>query len=213
VKKITPLKIVIIFFVSSLLWVILTDLLLAEITTTPEVFAKLSIMKGGFYFLVTGLLLYWLVSRYASDRDLAENSLRFSEQSYKTLAENLPGIVYRVFARENSRIKFFNKTSLEIVGYSDSELSQGEVCSLESLIHREDRPRVIAAVKKAITAHNIFTVEYRLFHKDGGIRYVIENGVPIYAVDGNLLYIDGVIFDISERKQDEGRTGSLCLYE
>jgi len=199
----TPLKIIIIFLVSGQLWVILSDLLLAKIVKSPEMFAKLSIMKAGLYFVVAGLLLYWLIARYASERDLAEESLRFSEQSYKTLSENLPGIVYRVLPHENNRMQFFNKASIEIVGYSDSELSQGVVCSLESLIHAEDRPNVIAVVENAIGTHKSFTVEYRLQHKDGSTRFLLEKGTPIYAADGNLLSIDGVIFDITERKRVE----------
>jgi PAS domain S-box-containing protein len=202
-KKMTPLKIIIIYLVSSQLWVILTDLLLAKIATSPDMFAKISIMKGGLYFIVTGSLLYWLISRYASERDLAEKSLRISEQSYKTLSENLPGIVYRVFSRENNRMKFFNKASIEITGYSDSELSRGVVCSLESLIHIEDRPNVLAAVENAIGAHKSFTVEYRLQHRNGSFRFLLEKGTPVYTDDGKLLSIDGVIFDITERKRFE----------
>jgi len=202
-KKMTPLKIIIIFLISGQLWIILTDLLLAKIATSPDMFAKISIMKGGLYFVVTGSLLYWLIARYAAERDLAEKALRISEQSYKTLSENLPGIVYRVFPRENNRMNFFNKASTEIVGYSDSELSRGVVCSLENLIHIEDRQNVITAVKNAIGAHKSFSIEYRLQHRDGSIRCLLEKGTPVYAADGKLLSIDGVIFDITERKRVE----------
>ena len=46
-------------------------------------------------------------------------------------------------------------------------------------------------------------MEYRLRRKDGGIRSLLEKGTPIYGADGNILYIDGVIFDITERKHLE----------
>jgi two-component system, cell cycle sensor histidine kinase and response regulator CckA len=200
-KKLSPLKIIIIFLVAGQLWILLTDLLLASLALSPEMFTRLSIMKGWLYNAVLGLLLYWLISRYASERDRAEEALRNSERSYKTLSENLPGIIYRVFSRENCRMKFFNKTAFEITGYLDSELSQGNVCSLEKLILAEDLPNVLAVVEKAITEHQPFSVEYRLRHKDGNIRFLLEKGTPIYGPDGKILYIDGVIFDITERTQ------------
>ena len=98
-------------------------------------------------------------------------------------------------------MQFFNKTAFEITGYLDSELSQGKVCSLEMLILDEDRPNVLAVVEKAIRTHEQFSIEYRLRHKDGKIRFLLEKGTPIYGPDGKMLYIDGVIFDITERMQ------------
>jgi two-component system, cell cycle sensor histidine kinase and response regulator CckA len=200
-KKLSPVKIIIIFLVAGQLWILVTDLLLASVATSPEMFTRLSVLKGWFYNAVLGLLLYWLISRYASERDRVEEALRDSERSYKTLSENLPGIIYRVFSRENSRMQFFNKTAFEITGYLDSELSQGKVCSLEKLILVEDLPHVLAVVEKAIKAHNAFSVEYRLRHKDGSIRFLLEKGTPIYGPDEKILYIDGIIFDITERTQ------------
>jgi PAS domain S-box-containing protein len=205
-KKLSPLKIIIIFLVSGQLWIILTDLLVANVATSPEMITKLSVIKGWLYNAVLGLLLYWLISRYASARDRAEEALRNSERSYKTLSENLPGIIYRVFMRENNRMQFFNKTAFEITGYHDSELSEGIICSLEKLILDEDRPNVIAVVENAIAAHKPFSIEYRLRHKDGTIRFLLEKGTPIYGPDEKILFIDGVIFEITERKRFEQQT-------
>jgi diguanylate cyclase (GGDEF)-like protein/PAS domain S-box-containing protein len=137
------------------------------------------------------------------ERKRTEEARRESEHSYRTLAENLPGIVFRVFIRENSRIKFFNKISQAMTGYNDEELEDDEICSIESMILQEDRPKVAAEVKCAILDNRPFTVEYRFRHKDGSIRYFLEKGTPIYGKDGNPLYIDGVIFDITEHKQIE----------
>jgi PAS domain S-box-containing protein len=205
-KKLSPLKIIIIFLVAGQLWILLTDLLVANIATSPEMIIKLSVIKGWLYNAVLGLLLYWLISRYASARDRAEEALRNSERSYKTLSENLPGMIYRVFTRENNRMQFFNKTAFEITGYHDSELSEGIICSLEKLILDEDRPNVIAVVENAIAAHKPFSIEYRLRHKDGTIRFLLEKGTPIYGPDEKILFIDGVIFEITERKRFEQRT-------
>jgi PAS domain S-box-containing protein len=149
---------------------------------------------------VTG---YIGVNRDITKRRQAEEALRLSEAAYRTLAENLPGIVYRVFIRENLRMQFFNRVAEEVTGYTGEQLSPGTVCSIDPLILPEDRPQVIAEVERAVEKNEPFTVEYRLRHRDGSIRYLLEQGTPIRGQDGKPLYIDGVIFDITERVQAE----------
>jgi PAS domain S-box-containing protein len=136
-------------------------------------------------------------------RKQAEDALRESETAYRTLAENLPGVVYRVFIREGNRMQFFNRVAEAVTGYAGEELGLGVVCSIDPLILPEDRPGVIAEVEWAISEDRPFSVEYRLKHKDGGIRYLLEQGVPIRGLDGEPLYIDGVIFDITERIESQ----------
>lgn len=138
-----------------------------------------------------------------TERKQAETQLGESELAYRTLSQNLPGLVYRVFIREGGRMRFYNAMSVPITGYTIDELTTGTACSIEPLIMDEDRPGVMAEVRRAIAEKCAFAVEYRLKHKDGGIRWLAEHGMPVYGTDGAPLYIDGVIFDITEHKQDE----------
>ena len=132
-----------------------------------------------------------------------EEALRESGDSYRTLAENLPGLVYRVFIRENNRMHFFNNMLGAMTGYNVEELNRGEVCSIEPFIIQEDRDGIVATVKNAIKEDNLFEIEYRIRHKDGEIRYFSERGRPIRGTDGKPIYIDGVILDVTERKRAE----------
>jgi PAS domain S-box-containing protein len=136
-------------------------------------------------------------------RKQSEELLRRSENAYHTLADNLPGIVYRVFLREHNRMEFFNNMLETLTGYGADKLSAGEVCSIEPLIIGEDRDAMVTVVKRAIQSHQPFQVEYRLKKKEGAIRYFSERGKPIYGADGEPLYIDGIIFDVTKRKQAE----------
>ncbi len=130
---------------------------------------------------------------------MAEESLQQSEQSYRTLTENLPGLVYRVHCQEHNRMQFFNNLIEELTGYAEQELSSGEICSIEPLIHEDDRPNIVTKIKE----DKPFEIEYRLHHKNGDIKYCIEKGQPIFDSDGKLRCIDGVIFDATERKKVE----------
>ena len=132
-----------------------------------------------------------------------EDALRNSEESYRRLAQNLPGIVYRVFLREKKWMQFFNNMLQPMTGYTIEELREGEVCRIEDLILYQDRKNVIIAINHAIKNDRPFEVEYRLRHKEGEIRYFIERGRPIRGADGKPFCLEGVIFDITDRKQTE----------
>jgi PAS domain S-box-containing protein len=137
------------------------------------------------------------------ERKQAEEAVREYVDSYRTLAENLPGIVYRVLIRQNNRMHFFNNMLGAMTGYNIEELNGGEVCSIEPLIIPEDRVDIVATVKNAIKEDKLFEVEYRVRHKDGEIRYFSERGRPMRGTDGKPLYIDGVILDVTERRRSE----------
>ncbi|MDO8737124.1 MAG: PAS domain S-box protein, partial [Thermoleophilia bacterium] len=135
------------------------------------------------------------------DRERAESALRESEFAYHTLSDNLPGIVYRVFIRENNRMHFYNRAAKDITGYTVDELTQGEACSIDPLIIDEDQKRVAVEVRYAVAQGRSFSVEYRIEHRDGGIRHLMEQGTPVKDADNEPLYIDGIIFDVTERVQ------------
>ena len=140
-----------------------------------------------------------------TDRKKAEMSLKRSENSYKTLTENLPCLVYRVNVKENNRMDFFNDLLQPMTGYSVGELTHGEVCSIDPFIYPGDKENVVKNVKKAVGENRPFEVEYRLMHKNGCIKWLNERGRPVIGDDGELHSIDGVIFDITDRKKAEER--------
>ena len=138
-----------------------------------------------------------------AERRLAEEALRTSERSYRTLAQNLPAIVYRIFVRENNRMEFLNDMAQAMTGYLPGELKAGAVCSIDPLILAEDRAEIVRIVKQAFIENHPFQVTYRIVHKDGGVRYFSERGRPICGEDGEPALIEGIIFDVTESKHME----------
>ena len=133
----------------------------------------------------------------------AEKDMEESRTMYRTLAENLPGIVYRVHVREDNRMQFFNTVAERVTGYAETELAARGTCSIRPLVLAEDRDTLRAALTGALTRREPYSVEYRLRRKDGGGAHVLEIGTPVFGPDGEPLYIDGVVFDITDRKQAE----------
>ena len=130
-------------------------------------------------------------------------SERQTDLFYRTIIGNLPGLVYRVLIKQDQRMVFFNDMINVMTGYNPKELTHGTVCSIDPLILPEDKQHVVQEVKNAIHENRPFRVEYRIRHKSGAIRSFVEWGKPIYGHDGTIDYIDGLIFDITDRKETE----------
>ncbi|MFX1280733.1 MAG: PAS domain S-box protein [Promethearchaeota archaeon] len=132
------------------------------------------------------------------------------ENSFYRLVENIPGIVYRVLIENDNRVIFLNDMLQIMTGYSPEDLKEGIICCLASLILPEDRLNVINVLKNAIEDNVPFEAEYRIYNKDGELKWFYERGRPIRGDNGNPSYIEGVIFDITDRKVAEKK---LKIYE
>ncbi len=143
------------------------------------------------------------IVRDITDRKRAEEKLVSSEKAYRTLAENIPGIVYRVHFNDHPSMEFFNNQVESITGFTLAELTIGEVCSIDPLILSEDRPKVVELVKESFSQNQPFHIEYRIRHKNGATRHLLEYGRPVLGSGGAPSFIDGVIFDVTERRTAE----------
>ena len=155
------------------------------------------------YLVVKGREYNFAFVRDITERVKAEETLIRSERSYRTLAENIPAIVCRVHIQGNMKMQFFNTMLPSITGYTEEELRRGGVCSIDRLIHPGDRSRVIETVRHAASHNESFHVEYRLTRKDGSLCHVSEYGRSVSDADGTPLYVDGVIFDVTDQKNLE----------
>lgn len=135
-------------------------------------------------------------------RKQAELALVESETSYRTLAENLPGIVYRYYFHRPNGMQWFNSMMLPLTGYTDEEVVGFENWG-QNLVLPEDNKQFRALVEKAIAKNQTFSGEYRIRKKDGEIRNFFERGQPVYDEKGKPFYVDGIILDVTERHQIE----------
>ncbi len=139
----------------------------------------------------------------AQNVDERTEELRLSEHSYRTLAVNLPGIVYRLYLDKENRVKFFNETVRTMTGLSYDLISPAEAyIKYWKRVPEEDRKKVHTLVHQAIEDDRPFEVEYRFSHASGETRHFLERGRPVF-IDGQLTQIDGVVLDITESRNSE----------
>lgn len=140
-------------------------------------------------------------------RDLvdANKALSESKDRFKTLVANIPGVTYRCNVDKYWTMDFISDEINTLCGYSAEEFIGNHVRSFASIIYPDDKEMVKAEINAAVKRHQPFIIEYRIMHVDGGVRWVYERGQAIFDKNENenVISLDGVIFDITERKNSE----------
>ena len=132
-----------------------------------------------------------------TDVKAIEQSLARSRDSYLTLLEGLPSLVWR--AGRDGRIDFVNEAWGAFTGLPSATPDT----IWREAVHPEDAERRRAALASAAAGRASLEVEYRLRDADGAFRWVQESGRPFDGLDGNFAGLIGTTIDISERRHHE----------
>lgn len=143
--------------------------------------------------------------RMADQIQTNTQSLQASEERFRSLVSNISGIIYRCALDKDWTMEFISDAIAQISGYPASDFIANQVRTFASIIHPEDREMVEQAVYTSIAIQQPYNIEYRLVCADGSIRWVYEKGGGIRNSNGELLWLDGAIFDITELKQVEDK--------
>lgn len=137
------------------------------------------------------------------ERKQTNEALKQSEGRFKTLVGNIPGAIFRCKMDRDWTMLFVSDKMKDISGYDPSELINSNKRTYNSLIHKDDQEMVYREVLKNIHNKESYQLKYRLIRKDGNSRWIHENASGVFDQNDNLLYIDGVIVDVTEQKQAE----------
>lgn len=129
--------------------------------------------------------------------------LHQQEEQFKALVSNLPGAVYRCAYGTVWSIEFISDRIFDLTGYPATAFISKQVRSFKSITHPDDQARVEEVIQTSLKQKQSYEVEYRFIRSDRTICWVYEKGQAIYAANGTILWLDGVISDITDRKQSE----------
>jgi diguanylate cyclase (GGDEF)-like protein/PAS domain S-box-containing protein len=129
--------------------------------------------------------------------------LQDRERMLSTLMSNLKGMVYCCLIDENWTMVFVSAGCKDLTGYNVDDLLLNHRMTYEALTLPDDRAWVRDEIEGALKIGEHFDLEYRIVHADGSIRWVQENGGPLYNEDGELEALEGFIQDITRRKHSE----------
>ena len=145
-----------------------------------------------------------ITARKNTEIALTENEARF-----RGLVGNIPGVVFRCDIDSDWTMEFLSDPIEELVGYPSSDFIDNRARTFASVIHPDDRAGLEAEVASSVADRKAYTTDYRVIHRDGSVRYVIERGQAILAADGRIR-LDGAIFDVTDRRLAENERLKLA---
>jgi len=138
-----------------------------------------------------------------TDRVRAEEMIRENTARLRSIAENLPGVVYQRLMRADGSVSYpyISARALELTGYSAEQI-MADPTLLPTLIAPEFHDGYGEVV--ATSARNMAPAqfEFRLVRRDGTSRWARGLCQPRPVGNGDIMW-DGLIFDITEQKRTE----------
>ncbi|MDR6969360.1 PAS domain S-box-containing protein [Flavobacterium arsenatis] len=135
------------------------------------------------------------------ERKINENTIYESEEKFKLLANNIPGTVYLYENDVNNTKIYINDEIEKLTGYEKSYFLENKL-NIIDLIHDDDKERIQSATKVALENQEAFRFTYRIKNKNGNYIWVEEFG-DVITKEGKINYIEGILIDITERKEAE----------
>jgi len=132
-----------------------------------------------------------------SERVAMEQALKDNEAKLSSLFSNIPGAAYRALLDKNWPMLFISDAIEAISGYPANEFTlPNPTRYFSALVHPDDLQKVqnLEQIGKS------FNVEYRILHRDGSVRWVIDNGNCVTDNEGKVMWLDGFLMDITQRK-------------
>ncbi len=141
------------------------------------------------------------------------DALQLSEERYRKLLASVTDYVYSVSISEGRATSTSHGAGcLAVTGYSPEEHANDPYLWY-TMVHADDRSLVTEEAEKRMRGESTKALEHRIIHKNGSVRWVRNTIVPRHDQHGRLIGYDGLVEDITERKQIEtGVRGSESHY-
>jgi diguanylate cyclase (GGDEF)-like protein/PAS domain S-box-containing protein len=154
--------------------------------------------------------------RVVRERD---DSLRRSEARYRALVEGISAILYTIevdggatAVLEGAKILYISPQVEGILGYApDAWLHRPELFS--ERLHDGDRQRVLERISACWRSGEDFVCEYRMLHRDGQVVHIRDEGKLLHDGEDGRMVMQGLRYDISERKQAEAKIEHLAYHD
>ena len=148
--------------------------------------------------LTIGILWRRQQLRFYQERAATANTLRKSEEQFRSLIENISDVVYSLTPA--GLFTFVSSHSVEVLG-EPAEAVLGK--SFESYVHPDDVEICRNAIQQAYHTKEGSIAEFRTIHRDGSLHWNSAKGSAIRDHDGNVIGYVGIARDVTESRRAE----------
>ncbi len=133
-----------------------------------------------------------------------ERQLREAEAQYRSLVEGLPAVVYIAEFGKDAAWRYISPKIESILGFSQDEWMEQADLWRERILP-EDRERALDAELRLLNGEPRMACEYRIIGKDGDVIWIHEEAEALGDETGRPVSLQGVMYDVTERKQAEAQ--------
>ncbi len=134
------------------------------------------------------------------ERKLTEAVIRRTEEKYRFLVKNLPSIVYRGY--KDWSVEFFDSKVQSLLGYDLDDFNMRKI-TWRDVVVPEDLEAARKEFALALKSENSYVREYRVRARSGEVLWLQDRGRIVLNDAGEIEYVSGVLFDITDRKMTE----------
>jgi PAS domain S-box-containing protein len=134
------------------------------------------------------------------ERKRAEEASGQTEEKYRLLVQNIPSIVYKGYP--DWSVELFDKKIESLIGYSVDDFHSQRL-KWSDLIVEEDFEAVRESFIQALKTDKSYVREYKIRTEAGNILWIQDRGHIICDDNGEIEYVSGVFFDITDHKRAE----------
>jgi len=147
---------------------------------------------------------YGQAVRVIAMRDITQS--KQSSEQIKNLFDSLDRVFYSFDARDYHVIQI-SPAAEKLYGYPEQDFYK-DPNIWDKIIHSEDKPRFNADFLRVSRDHHELS-PFRIVRKNGEIRWVEMQIIPVYNAADQLTRYDGLVTDITERRQIEAEQREL----
>jgi len=133
----------------------------------------------------------------ATERKKMEESLRVSEEKYRSIVENTQDII--MLTNPSGQVEYISPACFDVLGYRPEEITEKP----QDIFHPDDIEKIQNVLSLAVQGKIRSNMEYRVITKNGEIRWVSHSWSPILSENNLLKYIVSIIRNITESKLTE----------
>ncbi len=160
-----------------------------------------------------GAARYWLGMMVDVTQAIeARATLTETQAKYGALVEQIPAIVYVDRADAWMQTTYVSPQIERILGVTPQEyVDDSELWT--QMLHPDDRETALEIYERGRATGEPFTFEYRLVARDGRVVWFQDSALVLRDAQGRPSLIQGVMLDISTRKEAEQRLAYLAYHD
>jgi PAS domain S-box-containing protein len=140
-------------------------------------------------------------SEWTAQRAPGRGWLPGADERYRALSEQIPAVLYSEVQTPAGSVVYKSPQNQRLLGYTTEETMRPDFW--KTLIHPDDRERVLAENERCDRTGDPWHVEYRVFAKDGRVMWLRDHAVLVRGEQGEPDYWQGYYIDITDQKLAE----------